>query len=135
MADTSNTATSAPSNTARNILLIVLAAIIVGFTLYFFISSYTKSEGEQAGVLVNFSKKGLIIKTYEGKLNKGGTGNVPGTAQFNDIFHFSVRDKAVAEQLMNYNGKKVSLHYRQVINSFFWQGETNIWVDGVKLIE
>ncbi|MBK7149125.1 MAG: hypothetical protein IPH78_09985 [Bacteroidetes bacterium] len=133
MAD--NTTPAKQSNTARNILLIAFGIILVGFTIYFFVSSYTKSEGEQAGVLINFSKKGLVIKTYEGELNIGGTGNVPGTAQFNDHFLFSVRDAAVAEEIMKYNGKKVSVHYRQVVNSFFWQGETNIWVDGVKVIQ
>lgn len=29
-----------------------------------------------------------------------------GTAQFNDHFLFSVRDAAVAEEIMKYNGKK-----------------------------
>jgi hypothetical protein len=133
MADNTPT-TPKQSNTARNILFITLGILVLGFAIYFFVSSYTKSEGEQAGVLINFSKKGLLVKTYEGELNIGGAGNVPGTAQFNDHFLFSVRDAAVAEEIMKYNGKKVSVHYRQVVNSFFWQGETNVWVDGVKVI-
>lgn len=124
-----------PSNIARNILLVLVALLVGGSAIYYFVSSYTKSEGEQAGMLITFSSKGMVFKTYEGELNKGALGNVPGTAQFNDLFKFSVREDSVAKVLMELNGKKVSLHYREVVNSFSWQGETNIWVDGVTVIE
>lgn len=115
-------------------LFILLGAVILALAIIYFICTTTKSEGEQAGVLLNFSQKGIAIKTYEGELNKGGVGNVSNTAQFNEVFKFSVTSKAVADSLMQYNGKKVSVHFHEVVHSFFWQGETNIIVDGVREI-
>ena len=65
----------------------------------------------------------------------GGLGNIPNTAQMNQIWEFSVMDHAVADTLMQLEGRKVSLHYREVVKNLFWQGETHYFVDGVKTIE
>lgn len=109
---------------------IIVILIVVCYFEYFF----TYSEGNRAGVLIKFSKKGYIFKTYEGELNVGGMGNVPNTAQANQIWYFSVKDRAVADSLMQMEGKKVSLHYNQVANGVIWNGETNSYVDGYKLL-
>ena len=111
-----------------------LGALVILFVLSFFIFNFTYSEGNRAGVLMKFSKKGYVFKTYEGDLNIGGVGNVSGTAQMNQVWTFSVRDQAVADSLMTMEGKKVSLHYRQVLKNMWWQGETDYFVDGAKVI-
>jgi hypothetical protein len=36
---------------------------------------------------------------------------------------------------MNLEGRKVSLHYKEIIKNMPWQGETKYFVDGVKLIK
>jgi hypothetical protein len=109
--------------------IVVVAAVIIYFTYFF-----TYSEGNRAGVLIKFSKKGYVFKTFEGELNMGGVGNLPNTAQVNQIWLFSVTDKAVADSLMLLEGKKVSLHYNQVNKSLPWRGETNSYVDGFKVL-
>ena len=115
--------------------LFIFLAVVVGVTAIVFASfNYTYSEGNRAGVLVKFSKKGYIFKTYEGELNMGGVGNLPNTAQVNQIWLFSVSNRAVADSLMNMEGKKVSLHYRQISKNMPWQGETNSFVDGFKVL-
>jgi hypothetical protein len=101
----------------------------------FLIFNYTYSEGNRAGVVVKFSKKGYLLKTYEGELNMGGMGNLPNTAQQNMLWNFSVKDQVVADTLMNLEGRKVSLHYKEIIKNMPWQGETKYFVDGVKLIK
>jgi hypothetical protein len=65
----------------------------------------------------------------------GGMGNLPNTAQMNMQWNFSVNDQAVADTLMNLEGRKVSLHYKEIIKNMPWQGETKYFVDGVKLIK
>jgi hypothetical protein len=86
-------------------------------------------------VLIKFSKKGYVLKTYEGELNLGAVGNVPNTANMNQSWEFSVSDADVAKQLMTLEGQKVSLHYREKVKPMPWQGDTHYFVDGVKVIE
>ena len=118
----------------RKALYIILGVIVLVFVVTFLVFNITYSEGNRAGVLMKFSKKGYVFKTYEGELNIGGVGNVSGTAQMNQVWTFSVKDQAVADTLMNMEGKKVALHYRQIIKNLWWQGETDYFVDGVKVI-
>ncbi|MFN8292315.1 MAG: hypothetical protein U0T72_01195 [Chitinophagales bacterium] len=110
-------------------ILIVIAVIA------YFISGYTYSEGNRAGLLIKFHKEGYFFKTYEGELNIGGLQPSPETVGVNLIWHFSVKDEATAQQLKNCEGKYVSLHYHEVLKNFFWQGETNYFVDGVEIVK
>ena len=93
--------------------------------------NFTYSEGSRAGVLIKVSKRGYIFKTYEGELNMGGVGNLPNTAQLNTIWNFSVANDAVGEKLHAFEGKKVSLHYKEKIKALPWAGETNYFVDDI----
>lgn len=128
-----DTATKKSSGKKWILILLILVAVIIG--IVYFIFNFTYSEGNRAGVLIKFSKKGYIFKTYEGELNIGGLGNIPNTAQMNQIWDFSVRNSDVADSLMKLEGKKVSLHYREVVKNLVWDGETKYFVDGVKEIE
>ena len=123
------------SNLGRKILLIFLAILIGVFGILYLVFNFTYSEGTRAGVLIKFSKRGFIFKTYEGDLNLGGMGNLPNTAQVNQIWHFSVEDDAFAETLHGYEGKPVSLHYKEKVKNFWWQGETKYMVDGVQEVK
>lgn len=127
--------TNKPSHTGRNVLLIILAVVILATAITFLIFNYTYSEGSRAGVVVKFSKRGYVLKTYEGELNMGGMGNIPNTAQMNMMWSFSVKDQAVADTLMHLEGRKVSLHYKEKIKNMPWQGETKYFVDGVEVIK
>lgn len=111
--------------------LIVIAVVVV----FYLVSSYTYSEGSRAGLLIKFSKKGYLFKTYEGQLNIGGIQPSTGTVGVNLMWDFSVRDRKVADELMQSEGKYVSLHYREVVKNFWWQGETKYFVDGVEEIK
>lgn len=119
----------------KKILGILLLVVLIVLAALYFVFNFTYSEGNRAGVLIKFSKKGYIFKTYEGELNIGGMGNIPNTAQANLHWDFSVRDNVVADTLMLMEGKKVSLHYKEVVKNLFWDGETKYFVDGVKVIE
>lgn len=114
-----------------NYFLVTVVVIIVAAYL---ICGYGYGSGSQAGVLMKFSKKGLVFKTYEGELNTGGMGNIANTAQMNQIWNFSVTDPAIADSLINLSGRRVSLHYKQILKQMPWQGETNLFVDGFTVL-
>ena len=79
----------------RRALIIGLTAIVLVAVLWtWFTLSWSYSDGERAGVLQKFSRKGWICKTYEGELALYIVGGVAP-----EIWAFSVRDKAVVEQL------------------------------------
>ena len=113
---------------------IVLAFVFVGFLGYFFYTQYTYSEGTRAGLLVKFSTKGYLFKTHEGELNLGGMNTGNGTI-VNSLWAFSVKNESTAAKFEGLEGKRVQLHYNQIMKNFFWQGETAYFVDSVKVIE
>jgi hypothetical protein len=113
---------------------IVIIILLVLFGGYYLCRQYTYSEGNRAGVLIKFSKKGNIFKTYEGELNQIGLKNDDRTGLMNNIWAFSVKDKPVADSLMTMEGKTVSLHYKEIKKAFLWQGETNYFVDKVTVV-
>lgn len=115
-------------NKFTKFLLYFLLILIAGFSLYYIICGLTYSEGTRSGVLTKVSKKGIIFKTYEGELNVGGLNQGDGTIMPLSIFKFSAREKSLYDQLEAAQGKKVVLHYKQVIKNFFWQGESDYFV-------
>ena len=80
--------------------------LIALYTLFMLWWSY--SEGERAGVLQKFSKRGWICKTYEGELAMYVVGGVAP-----QIWNFSVRDEATAAELTRAVGRQVRLHYTE----------------------
>ena len=113
----------------RRLLLAAIVAALVVLSLYtFFVLHWSYSEGERAGVIQKFSRKGWVHKTWDGEL---AMTTVPGTAPV--IWLFTVRDDAVAEQLRAVLGKRVGLHYREhrgVPSS--WFGDTSYYVDSAR---
>lgn len=111
------------------VILLLLIAIAAGYT--WLTLSWSYSEGERAGYVQKFSKKGWLCKTWEGEL---AMVSMPGT--LTEKFIFSVRDDAVAEKINKTLGKRVSLVYQQHVgvptNCF---GETGHFVSDVRSVE
>jgi hypothetical protein len=112
----------------RRFLLILLAIIITGALVYYFICGMAYSEGTRSGILVKISQKGYIFKTYEGELNIGGFDQGGGTILPTTVFVFSVADRKVYERLEKMQGHKIVVRYKEVIHNFFWQGDTDYFV-------
>ena len=110
--------------------LVVVPALLV--TLYIgSIFAFSYSEGERAGILQKFSRKGWVCKTYEGEL---AMSIVPGVTP--TIWAFSVRDERVVPRLNAALGRRVTLHYREhkgVPTDCF--GQTDYFVDSVTVLE
>lgn len=83
-------------------------------------------------MLTKVSRKGFIFKTYEGEMNVGGLNQGDGTIMPATIFRFSVTDKEVYDKLQDLQGRKVVVHYRQVVKNLFWQGETDYFITAAK---
>lgn len=88
------------------VLAVLLVLVVAGWT--WLTLSWAYSEGERAGVLQKFSKKGWICKTYGGEVAQYVVGGVAP-----QIWYFSVRDGAVAEQLFKVVGQNVQLRYAE----------------------
>jgi len=112
-------------------MTVVLMAVL-GFGGWTWIAlTYNYSDGERAGYVQKLSRKGWICKTWEGEL---ALVNLPGAMP--EIFHFSVRDDAVAKRIQDSVGKRVALSYEQHIGiptTCF--GDTQYFVVDIKVVE
>jgi hypothetical protein len=116
------------SGRGMRILTILLLLAIVGVALWSWLTlSWAYSDGERAGVLQKFSRKGWVCKTQEGEIAQYVVAGISP-----QIWQFSVRDKTVAGQLDKAVGHRVQVHYTEhpgVPSSCF--ADTRYYVDRV----
>ena len=110
----------------------VFLMAVLGFGGWTWIAlTYNYSDGDGPGYVQKLSRKGWICKTWEGEL---ALVNLPGAMP--EIFHFSVRDDAVANRIQQSVGKRVALSYEQHIGiptTCF--GDTQYFVVDIKVVE
>lgn len=118
-------------------LLIVFFVILISFVIYVFICGFSYSEGSRTGVAVKISNNGYFFKTYEGTLNLGGISTENSALSPIKIWDFSVQknDTTVFNKITNTQGKEVRLYYKEVIKTFFWQGDSRFYVYKVEIIK
>ncbi len=128
-----------PKNIARQFL--VWAVIIIGLpvAIFYLIGSENYSNGERIGLVTQFSKRGVMFKSWEGHLNITQTG-----MNSADGFDFSLDRKSGltenSEKLLDSSatyGWKVKLIYHQTFlrNWFSYRGETNYFIDSVIVLD
>src|SRR5690554_1642967 len=111
--------------------ILILALGIFVYVRYY----YVFGTGVKSGELNYLVYKGVIFKTYEGKLIQSGfRADKPGGVQSNQ-FDFSVEDEEIAKKLMISSGKNVQLHYKEYFGALPWRGYTNFVVDSIVAIE
>ncbi|WP_435416560.1 6-phosphogluconate dehydrogenase [Polaribacter aestuariivivens] len=111
----------------KKIVGILVTVVLIMTSLYYlFIYNITFSEGVRSGELIKISKKGILVKTWEGEISQGISG-----AQ---IFAFSVEDKneQVIKNLKEYQGNYVKLTYIERYATFFWLGDTKYFITKVE---
>ena len=92
-------------------LIVALAALALLVSGYFWAAlGWSYSSGERAGWVQKISKKGWLCKTWEGEL---ALVSLPGSAV--EKFYFTVHDDAVAHQITQVIGRRVSLHYEEKV--------------------
>ena len=92
---------------------IILIMLMLVFTV-----SCNYSEGTRSGVLSKLSKKGFILKTWEGTLLLGSGDRVR--------WDFSVRDKNLAEKLQDLQGSRVKVEYEEDFIEYYYNTKYNI---------
>jgi hypothetical protein len=119
-------------------LMILLLVLIVGAGLWTWLTlAWAYAEGERAGVLQKFVRRGWVCKTQEGEIALFyGGGQYMGAGISPQLWDFSVRDKAVSAQLSQAVGHRVQLHYTEhpgIPTPCF--GETRFFVDKVTITD
>lgn len=113
-------------------------SLLIGFLILLTSCSENYSNGERIGLVTQFSKRGIIYKTWEGHLNITQTG-----MNSADGFDFSIDGDNMNERTVELLdsaasiGWKVKLIYHQTIgkNWFSNRGETSHFIDSVIVID
>lgn len=112
------------------VLTLFLVLGVLGYFRYFWVFG----TGVKAGELNYVVHKGVLFKTYEGKMIQTGVRSQAGTLQSLE-FDFSVAERAVAEQLMANSGNQFNLHYREYLAALPWRGHSKYVVDSIISME
>ena len=87
----------------------VIAVAVIGVAGWFWVSlKFVYSTGQRAGYVQKLSRKGWLIKTWEGDL---AMVNLPGA--MTEHFLFTVRRDDIARKIENSMGRRVVLTYQQ----------------------
>ena len=111
------------------VTLLILRA--VGAGAFYFRFYFVFGEGVKSGELNYVVKKGVIFKTYEGKLIQSGIRSKAAGSIQSYEFEFSVENQRIAERLMLEGGKVVELRYKEYFGALPWRGFTRFIVDSI----
>ena len=115
----------------RFLAIAVLLLIVVGVGAFYLRFYFVFGEGVKSGELNYVVKKGVIFKTYEGKLIQSGIRSKAAGSIQSYEFEFSVENPRIAEQLMLQGGKVVELRYKEYFGALPWRGVTKYLVDSI----
>ena len=135
MSDPNSPSTKKGSSIMRKLIFSLLSLFLVCLAVCFLATQLTYSEGDRAGTISKFSRKGYVFKTYEGELNVGAQGQV-GNMQ-NNLWEFTVGNgnetslaKTIEDAMLN--GKRVKMHYKQRYLKFSWMGDTEYFITEIE---
>ena len=111
--------------------LLVLLLLVGGALFFYFRFYFVFGEGVKSGELNYVVKKGIIFKTYEGKLIQSGIRSKAAGSIQSYEFEFSVESQRIAEKLMLEGGKVVELRYKEYFGALPWRGFTRFIVDSI----
>ena len=119
------------------IALIVVLLLLVGAGFGYYKFLWVFSDGTKTGELNSLTYTGYIWKTYEGEMILSGYGSkssAGGSVQ-SKIFKFSVDDNAVAEELQQLTGQRVTVHFKEYKGALPWRGYERAIVDRIENAE
>lgn len=116
----------------KKIALIALGVCVLALGLFVAVRFYYPfGEGVKTGELNYVVYKGVLFKTYEGKLIQSGFLTTADSGIASNEFVFSVSDAALADSLMRMGGSVVELHYKEYFGTLPWRGYSKFIVDEV----
>ncbi|HCO66851.1 MAG TPA: hypothetical protein DIT04_03720 [Dysgonomonas sp.] len=113
---------------------LIVVVLVIGFFVVYYYLPYGDSS-VKTGQLNYVMHKGIIFKTYEGKLIQTGIRSAAtGGVQSNE-FEFSIENRELAQDLMRMTGKTVTVHYKEYFGALPWRGYTKYIVDSIVSVE
>lgn len=112
------------------VLILITIAVVLAAAFYFRFF-FVFGEGVKSGELNYVVYKGVLFKTYEGKLIQTGIRSKTAGSIQSYEFEFSVEDEALARDLMLQGGKTLELHYKEYFGALPWRGFTKFVVDSI----
>lgn len=123
------------SATMKIIKRILLIALILGIAVLSFMYWGTYEEGIMAGKVLRVTEKGIIFKTYEGKISLESFGALKGVSPVAETFDFSIEsdqtDIILQLQQVALSGERVNLYFIKRYMIFPWRGDTKYFVTKV----
>lgn len=118
---------------------LLLTLLLVAIAVFAFLYWGTYENGVMAGKVVRVSEKGMVFKTFEGKLSLETFGALKGTSPIAETFDFSVEksDQEVIQNLQQValSGERVNLYFKKRYMTFPWRGDTNYFVTKVERLQ
>ena len=111
------------------LITITIAAVLAAAAYFRFF--FVFGEGVKSGELNYVVYKGVLFKTYEGKLIQTGIRSKAAGSIQSYEFEFSVENEALARELMLQGGKTLELHYKEYFGALPWRGFTKFVVDNI----
>lgn len=116
---------------------IIAFIVIIGLAILAFLYFGTYSEGTRAGVIMKISKRGTIVKTWEGQMNLDTFGAVKDATNIvTETFTFSIEpgNQKLVDELnaAALSGERVNLKYIERYIKIFWRGDTKVFAVGVE---
>ena len=115
------------------VLITITSAAVLAAAAYFRFF-FVFGEGVKSGELNYVVYKGVLFKTYEGKLIQTGIRSKAAGSIQSYEFEFSVENEALARELMLQGGKTLELHYKEYFGALPWRGFTKFIVDSIVTI-
>jgi hypothetical protein len=124
--------------TTRVVKITLWATVIIAIAVFCFFYWGTYEDGVMAGKVLRLSQKGMIFKTYEGKINLETFGSLKGASPIAESFDFSVEsnnDELIKQlQEVSLSGERVNLHYVKRYAKFPWRGDTKYFATRVERV-
>ncbi len=118
------------------ITLVTLAIVLIALFSFYYWGIYER--GVMAGKVLRIAEKGVIFKTYEGKIDLETFGAMKNTSAVASTFDFSVEKSAqpVIDDLqkVSLSGERVNLHFIKRYTIFPWRGDTRYFITKVERV-
>lgn len=117
-------------------VLAIVTVLLIGVFCFLYFVSY--EDGYWAGKVLSVSKKGVLFKTYEGRISMESFGALKNTSPISEVRDFSVESSSdqVLQDLeqVALTGERVNLKFKRMFVRFFWRGDTKYFVTEVERV-
>ena len=123
--------------TGKKVLrIIIISAIVILAVTFAFMYWGVYEDGVMAGKVLRVSEKGMMFKTYEGKINLETFGALRDASPIAESFDFSIEksDETLIAELkeVSLTGERVNLYFVKRYMTFPWRGDTKYFATRVE---